>query len=1001
MQKSICKSERPKTSDQEDYIKNLYPQYSPIHSLKLEMHPLQTIQRDVSKFKSISSIDKITQNLKNTSNDNDDELILADLSKNISHSEIKLSKEDNQNESYDSAFDKSESDEAKSISKVIDERNINSKKINELVKKFVTKLRLSSNLRKFDVFSDNVKVIDDKSSYFFDDQSESNYFFSKFESFKTMINFCKILLRKPRTFHPYKNFKTTWDLLHLALIIFWFFYNPLLISFDEVRRNQLHSALKNLFLVFVSCDIAFNLNTAYFRKGLLEKRRIFILRRYLKISFALDLISLFPLFLFLIFYEEIPFEDNFNLLPLCFFFRLKHFKRIYQRILEKFMLKEKFENLIGLVKILFVSILVAHIFACIWHRAAYVSNRVNNGYEMNWVIKNGSQTKEWTSRYLYSFYWAIVTMMTVGYGDIIPSNDTEYLLAIITVIFGCAVYAYNINSFGIILNDMNKDDSDFKHDLNIINQFMKRKKINQNLQMKIRDYLKYISKEENSRNIDEEQNIINRLSHNLKDQLLLESYGSVIKNYSIFWSNFSFNTLKKLVGTIKDYHYLPDDVIFKEGEYENPTIYFIIKGEIELYFESKKRNGDMIIKALKPGESFGELAFFGNKPRCCSARSKDFTKLYAIKREDFIRILERNDEDFERFSSLVDEMNLYGNYHNLRTHCYFCMEKNHISLNCPKAHFYFDKEKIIKTFEFSTAQERVNGYKRRENKKRIMNLKNLKITVNEFNKKMDTLKKIKETQELKSIINDSGYGMVRQGYADRNLIIYSLLTRDEEREKDNDTNTNEVELQPHYENELLEIKERDIHEETSHSSELNENYTEYDQTIKEPSNKRKKVKINVKQYKTSLQTIPAASSSFYSLPINEEMHGFKKKDFITNYFERLKNFKNYFPESNSSELVELLNNKAFVKRTLILKNSKRYRRIQQQLSRYTLFCDELIKKTPKYYNFITFDARKRKVQKKLSFFVKKMNSFLNLKKKIKENFKFECIKFIKNCLGFI
>lgn len=998
MQKSNFKSERPKTSDQEDHAKHLYPQYSPIHSLKLEMHPIQTIQREreTSKFKSITS----TQNFKNTINDNDDNLIIAEYSKKISCSEINSSK-DIQNNSFVSAFDKCDSDDSKSISDSLEDRKINLKRINDLVKKFVTKLRLSSNLRKIDIFSNNVKAINDKSSYFLDDQYESNSFFSKFNFLKTLINFCKILLRKPRTFHPYKNFKTIWDLLHLVLIIFWFFYNPLLVSFDEVRRNQLHGVLKNFFFVFVSCDIAFNLNTAYFRKGFLEKRRIFILKRYLKYSFVLDTISLFPLFLFLNFYEEIPFEDNLNLLPLCFFFRLKHFKRIYQKILEKFMLKEKFENLIGLVKILFISILVAHIFACIWHRSAYVSNLVNNGFEMNWVIKIGSQTKEWKSRYLYSFYWAIVTMMTVGYGDITPSNDMEYLLAIITVIFGCAVYAYNINSFGIILNDMNKDDSDFKHDLNIINQFMKRKKINQNLQMKIRDYLKYISKEENSRNIDEEQNIINRLSHNLKDQLLLESYGSVIKNYSIFWSNFSFNTLKKLVGIIKDYHYLPDDVIFKEGEYENPTIYFIIKGEIELYFESKKLNEDLIIKTLKPGECFGELAFFGNKPRCCSARSKDFTKLYAIKRDDFIGILEKNDEDFERFSALVDEMNLYGNYNNLRTHCYLCMEKNHISLNCPKAHFFFDREKIIKTFEFSTAQERVKEYKRRENKRQVINLNYLKMTVNEFNRKMDTLKKIQETQELKSIINDSSYEMSKQGHADRNSIIYSLLTRDEEREKDTETIANEIEVHTHYENELLEIKERDANEETSHSSDLNENYTDNDQTIKEPSNRRKRVKLNYKNYKASSQAIAAASTSFSSFFINEEMNASRKKDFVKDYFERLKNFKNYFPESNSSELVELLNNKTFVKRTLILKNSKRYRLILQQLSRYTLFCDELIKKTPKYYNFTMFDARKRKVQKRLSFFVKKMNSFVNLRKKLKENFKFEFIKYLKKCFGLI
>lgn len=53
---------------------------------------------------------------------------------------------------------------------------------------------------------------------------------------------------------------------------------------------------------------------------------------------------------------------------------------------------------------------------------------------------------------------------------------------------------------------------------------------------------------------------------------------------------------------------------------------------------------------------FGELSFFGGLSRRASARSVNLSTLYKISREDFVQTLKENDEDFERFKMISENI---------------------------------------------------------------------------------------------------------------------------------------------------------------------------------------------------------------------------------------------------------------------------------------------------------------------------------------------------------
>ena len=138
-----------------------------------------------------------------------------------------------------------------------------------------------------------------------------------------------------------------------------------------------------------------------------------------------------------------------------------------------------------------------------------------------------------------------------------------------------------------------------------------------------------------------------------------------------------------------------------------------MKGKVELFTNS------IVIKELGVGEPFGEISFFSGKSRGLSAKSKDFTTLFSINREEFIKVLKKNTDDYEKFCMIQDQILLYGNYLPLKIRCFSCNQIGHLANDCQLIHFLPDKEKIIKAHNYYLDQERDDTFSRRKMKKNI------------------------------------------------------------------------------------------------------------------------------------------------------------------------------------------------------------------------------------------------------------------------------------------
>ena len=86
-------------------------------------------------------------------------------------------------------------------------------------------------------------------------------------------------------------------------------------------------------------------------------------------------------------------------------------------------------------------VFIAHLLACGFF---YVGSHAAEG-EASWISSYADGTAvdaELSQQYLFSIYWALTTLTTVGYGDITPANDSERTFVTFTLLGGSLVFAY-------------------------------------------------------------------------------------------------------------------------------------------------------------------------------------------------------------------------------------------------------------------------------------------------------------------------------------------------------------------------------------------------------------------------------------------------------------------------------------------------------------------------------------------------------------------------------
>ena len=370
--------------------------------------------------------------------------------------------------------------------------------------------------------------------------------------------------------------------------------------------------------------------------------------RYIRGEFATDILGQIPWQYSDCFLEGRPEVKILRLFRLLKLLRLHRLKRMIKALYRKF---PKMELVITGIELLITMTLVAHWMACIWYIVGYPSP--GQGPATGWVVMEGIVNEdkvhteglsffEWVS----SFYWAITTMSTIGYGDISASTSQERMVAVVVMCIGCAFFAWITGRITHILTKESICTSNFEHKMEELNEWMDARVLSQELVDRIKGF--YMIRFPTMK-VFHEARILEDLPTSLRKETYIELYRDIVCQVPMF-SICQPHTQREICYRLRIVWKSADLAITTENQVPD-ALYIVRTGIVGLYADNE------FLKEIGRGEMFGENALFGLSKsglRTRTAVARTMVELCELSQEDLFQLLVELDDFFRKMTHMTN-----------------------------------------------------------------------------------------------------------------------------------------------------------------------------------------------------------------------------------------------------------------------------------------------------------------------------------------------------------
>lgn len=443
--------------------------------------------------------------------------------------------------------------------------------------------------------------------------------------------------------NPLGKFYSVWLILMSLSTLYSITVQPYLNAFYDFQFNSnpvyMDMAIELIFIL----DVAVNFNLAYFNDdGHLVYCRLQIAKNYIKTWLVLDLSSSIP-FTFIDLYRG---YHTYQIYP--GFLRLRSISKLVKGVklnkltslfsfissIDKILIVQK--DLAKFFKFLFTLTIALHISSCLFYLAAKIEGFSNE----TWVIRYDVLDLDADQKYLMALYWAITTLCTIGYGDIVPYTTLEKVIGVIWILAGVFTLSYSIGYLNSILASSQKAN-DYKDSvLKFAEEFYMGSKVPKK---NINEVKKYITKNVNFEESLDKHKAIKILSYEIRVEMANHVFRGALDNFYFFTSK-SIN-FKATVGILLSYATTQESKVLWTQRERPTSIVFVINGKAKLLFHETS------FLFIGSGNYFGDVEVALNKLRIFEAVACEGAE-FLVMDEKTIEIIKSN------FMHYWDEMKI-------------------------------------------------------------------------------------------------------------------------------------------------------------------------------------------------------------------------------------------------------------------------------------------------------------------------------------------------------
>ena len=253
-------------------------------------------------------------------------------------------------------------------------------------------------------------------------------------------------------------------------------------------------------------------------------------------------------------------------------------------------------------------------------------------------------------QYMTSFYWSIVTLTTLGYGDIGPSNHFERMFGVYAMLLGASIFAYSVTNMCTLVHNLNPAEVYNRTRLDELNDYLGFLSAPEDLAKRCQDFFLYKIRKSDVVVYNQDL-ILQDMSKTMQEDVRLQALNELLAAVPLF-ADQDIPFLRAVAVRMDTDPLSPGQVIAKKGDILT-KMHIIGRGIVEL-----RESDDAEPTQIGEQGIYGVGALFRPSKSAYTATTLDYIDLYALSKYHFDEVLQLCDMERKVFEDVAIEAGL-------------------------------------------------------------------------------------------------------------------------------------------------------------------------------------------------------------------------------------------------------------------------------------------------------------------------------------------------------